>query len=619
MSVLFLKILNMSIAASWLILTVIIIRPLLRKAPKRILFLLWAIIAVRLVFPFSIESIFSLIPSSETVPLNIELEKNPSIDSGIGIINNTLNPVILGSYSPKPAASANPLQIIIPVIAAIWLAGVVIMLSLALISYLRLKKEVAASILLRDNIMICDNIKSPFILGIIKPMIYLPSTLSEVSTDYVISHERAHIKRYDHLRKLFAYLLLSVYWFNPLCLLSYILICRDIETACDEEVIKDTDKDYMAAYSQALLDCSFKRKIITVCPLAFGEISVKQRVKGILNYKKPTFWIIFAAIVICVIISVCFLTNPKKSAVAFGDTKLYWAKTVDRRLDSGAIIKDLTIREIDDLESRLKELKVGEKDEEMKSLSPAFSIMAYSKEMGAFNLEGFNGDGKAVRLLYNGECYSIDDEEFEEYLSNICADLDINNSKTFIGVITEISGETILIEPSKQTSEAKSSDSFSISVNDIRSVSKPKPGDILEITYNGEILEIYPARFGEVYSVKIIGNIEHKVDDLTTLKEKYPEYFDLPTFKGLEVYVWQMSAESYYCGLLPGTDREKTEYELVDLKGVGISEMKEILSTYNIPEDEIAVIPCNHPLSSYYRQEIDDEYKKVVRDMFFGK
>lgn len=310
MDAVFLKILNMSITASWLILAVIFARTLLNKAPRWIVCLLWGLVAIRLVCPFSFESVFSLIPSSETIPADIATQHSPAIDSGITIVNETINPMIAESFTPAIEDSANPLQIYIPIISVIWLAGVAVMLGYALISYLKLKKEVSANIAISENVFACDEVKAPFILGVFRPQIYVPSSMQGESLKYVLRHENAHLKRYDHLWKPLGYLLLSVYWFNPLCWIAYILLCRDIEMACDEKVIADMKKEEVASYSQALLDCSFSRKKITACPLAFGEVGVKERVKSILNYKRPTFWIMMAAIVVCVILAVCLMSDP---------------------------------------------------------------------------------------------------------------------------------------------------------------------------------------------------------------------------------------------------------------------------------------------------------------------
>ena len=314
MDALFIKILNMSITASWLIIAVLIVRFLMRKAPKWISCGMWALVLIRLICPVSLKSGLSLIPAREVIPQDIAMSEAPAINSGVPAINSTLNPIISESLAADPAAGVNPLQILTSVAASVWIAGVVVMLVYALISYLKLKKLVSASMPLRDNIMVCDDIKSPFILGIIRPIIYIPSALAVNSLDYVLSHEEAHLKRKDHLWKPLGYLLLAIYWFNPLCWAAYAMLSRDIEMACDERVIRNLDREKTAEYSQALLDASWPVRGIRACPLAFGEVSVKQRVKGVLNYKKPAFWVIIAALIICGAVAVTLMTDPAANA-----------------------------------------------------------------------------------------------------------------------------------------------------------------------------------------------------------------------------------------------------------------------------------------------------------------
>ncbi len=329
MSELFLRIVNMSIAASWIVLVILVLRSLLKKAPKWISVLLWSVVAIRLVCPFSIESVFSLIPSAETVNPDIMMDKTPQINSGIPFINNAVNPVIGSSLSPAPGDSANPLQIWIPVLTAIWIAGILALVAYTTISYLRLRNQVRTAIRLKDNIYECETVASPFVLGIIKPKIYLPFSINK---DYVIAHEKAHIRRRDHLWKPLGFLLLTLYWFNPLMWLGYILLCRDIELACDEKVIKELNCDERADYSEALLCCSIGRRTITACPLAFGEVGVKERIKTVLNYKKPALWLIVLAIIALIVTSVCLLTDPKGKAlkeIEFTNISAYCEDTVD--------------------------------------------------------------------------------------------------------------------------------------------------------------------------------------------------------------------------------------------------------------------------------------------------
>lgn len=306
----FIKILNMSLTAGYLVLALIILRFLLKKAPRWITCVLWAFVAVRLVCPFSFESAVSHLPSTEVIPEGILLAAKPEINSGISSVNQSLNPIISDIFAPSPSASANPLQILAFFAAVVWLVGIAVMLIYAAVSYMRLHFKVREGVCLRDNIFMCDHVPTPFILGVFRPRIYLPSSLSEEDMEYVIAHENAHLRRRDHIWKPLGYLLLSVHWFNPLLWIAYIMLCRDIEFACDEKVIREMGTQIKQSYSSALINCSVRRRTISVCPLAFGEVGVKGRVKKVLNYKKPAFWIIIVAVVLTVVFGVCYLTDP---------------------------------------------------------------------------------------------------------------------------------------------------------------------------------------------------------------------------------------------------------------------------------------------------------------------
>lgn len=321
MSELFLEIVNRSIAASWIVIAILILRFCLKKAPKWVNVLLWGIVAVRLIFPFSIESALSLIPSAETVSPSIMMETAPSVQTGVPALDQVINPVIDHSLAPAPGASANPLQIWIPVLTVIWLWGVAALFLYSAVSYRRLRRRVCEAVILRDNIYQSENVCSPFVLGIIRPKIYLPYSVDSGALAYVIAHEQTHIRRRDHWWKPLAFLLLTVHWFNPLLWLGYILLCRDIELACDERVIREMGSEQRADYTQALVSCSVSRRSIAACPLAFGEVGVKTRVKSVMNYKKPAFWIILASALICAAAAVCFLTDPKteRSSPSVGD------------------------------------------------------------------------------------------------------------------------------------------------------------------------------------------------------------------------------------------------------------------------------------------------------------
>lgn len=310
MTALFLQIVNLSIAASWLIAAVLLLRLLLKKAPRWISVLLWGIVAIRLVCPFSIESALSLLPSAGTIPSDIMTDPTPSIETGIPALNQAVNPVIEHSFAPQTGASANPLQILLPILATVWAAGVLLLLVYTGISYLKLRRRVSTAVLLRDNIFQTEQVFSPFILGMLRPRIYLPFSLDKTTLASVIAHEQAHILRRDHWWKPLGFLILSLHWFNPLVWISYVLLCRDIELACDEKVIRKMEPAQRADYSQALLLCSVRRKHLGACPLAFGEAGVKERVRNVLHYRRPAVYLMALAVVCCLVAAVCFLTVP---------------------------------------------------------------------------------------------------------------------------------------------------------------------------------------------------------------------------------------------------------------------------------------------------------------------
>lgn len=322
MSGIFLKLLNLSISASWLVLVVLALRLMLKRAPKWVNVLLWGMVALRLMVPFSIESALSLIPSAETLsPEVVQFDPAPTITSGVTIIDNAVNPSLSESFAAAPLASVNPLYVWTYLAGWVWLIGLAAMLLYALVSYLRLRRCVRASIPLRENIYVCDEVPSPFILGIVHPRIYLPSALDEAQRGSVLSHERAHLARRDHWWKPLGFALLAVYWFNPLLWLAYTLLCRDIELACDERVLRGMDAGQVKDYSSALLACSVPRRMLAACPLAFGEVGVGARVKNALRYKKPAFWVVAVSVVVCTVVAVCFLTNPERATMK-------WAKSL---------------------------------------------------------------------------------------------------------------------------------------------------------------------------------------------------------------------------------------------------------------------------------------------------
>lgn len=306
MTDLFLKLLNMSITAGWIVLAVLVLRLCFQKAPKWILCLLWSVVAVRLLLPFSLESGISLMPSAQVIPQDILTSQTPAIYSGIPAVNSAVNPLFTGALTPGSSLLEKGLSIA----TYVWLAGVGVLLVYSLISYGKLRFQVQSAMRYEKNIYVCDQVESPFILGLIRPKIYLPSGMEEEQLSYVLAHENAHLKRLDHWWKPLGFALLTVYWFNPLLWLAYVLLCRDIEMACDEKVISRMDSAGKRGYSEALIACSVHRRMVMACPVAFGELSVKSRIKGVLGYKKPALWVALAAILLCIVLAVCFLTSP---------------------------------------------------------------------------------------------------------------------------------------------------------------------------------------------------------------------------------------------------------------------------------------------------------------------
>ncbi len=314
MSELFLTVLNMSISTGWIVLGVVILRTLLKKAPKWITVLLWGIAGLRLVMPFSIESVFSLLPATKTIT-KLPSSPRPYFESGFDALDSRVNSYWKGHYFEGVTKPAQHFSDVTTVLAIIWAVGVIALLLYTVISYLRLKHEIKTAVLLRDNIYQSDTVSSPFVLGVLRPKIFLPFRLDESDAAHIIAHEEAHIRRRDHWWKPLGFLLLSVHWFNPLIWLGYSLLCRDIELACDQKVIRDLEPERRADYSQTLLSCSVNRRMIAACPLAFGEVGIKSRIKSVLSYQKPAFWLIIVAVSVSILFAVCFLTSPKKNTL----------------------------------------------------------------------------------------------------------------------------------------------------------------------------------------------------------------------------------------------------------------------------------------------------------------
>ena len=409
MAAVFLKLLNLSISASWLVLAVLVLRLVSKRSPKWMNVLLWGIVALRLMLPFSIESALSLIPSAETLsPEVVRFDPAPTITSGVNIIDNAVNPSLSESFAAAPLASVNPLYVWTYLAGWVWLIGLGAMLLYALVSYLQLRRRVSVSLCVRENIYLCDAISSPFILGVVKPRIYLPSGLDEVERQNVLSHERAHLTRRDHWWKPLGFALLAVYWFNPLLWLAYALLCRDIELACDERVIRTMDESAVKTYSTVLLACSMPRKAVITCPLAFGEVGVKERVKNALHYKKPAFWVVAASVAVCVVVAVCFLTNPERATMK-------WAKSL--RVEDVARIELFVMPQA--IDKQYRDLDAEEIAEAVALINKSSGRYVRSAELldgGSTTLYVTTTDGVRHTVVNNGNVYlHIDGDAYRNF------------------------------------------------------------------------------------------------------------------------------------------------------------------------------------------------------------
>ena len=404
MTDIFLKAVNMSISAGWLVLVVLGLRLVLKSSPKWIHVLLWGIVAIRLICPFSIESALSLIPSSETISPEIMMDWTPEINTGVELLDQVVNPVITESFAPEPMASANPLQIWIPVAANIWLLGVLVMLAYTVVSYISLRWKLRTAVILEENIFQSEAVSSPFVLGLLQPRIYLPYAIEGQNLYHVVAHERSHICRKDHWWKCFGFLLLSVYWFHPLMWIAYLFLCRDIEFACDEKVIANLANSHRAEYTEALVACSVKHLRVAACPLAFGEVGVKERVRSILNYRKPAFWVIVTALVMCVVVAVCFLTDPVKKTGSVSYMTVYHTVAADTDeivfLTEKSYFADGTITVCAEYESKsILELTLRQENNPSESVS--FPII--SGETVVLEVEGETWYELGVHLVNNSD------------------------------------------------------------------------------------------------------------------------------------------------------------------------------------------------------------------------
>ena len=554
MNELFLKIINMSISASWLVLVVLILRFVLKKAPKWVNILLWGIVAIRLICPFSFESALSLIPSAETFPEKVISGPSFDVQTGITPVDNRINDYLGDRYFEGVTVPANNGNNIMTILTIVWTIGILLLVAYTVISYWRLRRKVDTAVRYKDNIFQSENVKSPFVLGIIKPRIYLPFNMNGQDLEHVVAHEQAHIHCKDHWWKPFGFLLLTIHWFNPLVWLAYVLLCRDIELACDERVIKELGNEQRADYTQALVACSVNRRMIAACPLAFGEVGVKDRVKSVMNYKKPAFWGVVLAVIVCVFVAVCFLTNPVTKNNGTDGTVTEWfdyLETPDEMVWDGRL--EINLPEFPGVTFRWYPEKMEAVTEE--GIVPLFHGMpiwnTYFCDLTGDRIPDLCStytfgsgiiDSRIIIYDYaNGASYELSDRgyfdftlRFNEadgylYVDKTKYNTDElvetgrlvfkNNSiqiegfsneahQVFRAEILEIHDGNYLVKPVEGSWELSSADRIEVPIRNAHPSPEPEIGDVIEIEYSGEILETYPARIADVYGIKVIKQTE---------------------------------------------------------------------------------------------------------------
>ena len=554
MNELFLKIINMSISASWLVLVVLILRFVLKKAPKWVNILLWGIVAIRLICPFSFESALSLIPSAETFPEKVISGPSFDVQTGITPVDNRINDYLGDRYFEGVTVPVNNGNNIMTILTIVWTIGILLLVAYTVISYWRLRRKVDTAVRYKDNIFQSENVKSPFVLGIIKPRIYLPFNMNGQDLEHVVAHEQAHIHRKDHWWKPFGFLLLTIHWFNPLVWLAYVLLCRDIELACDEKVIKELGNEQRADYTQALVACSVNRRMIAACPLAFGEVGVKDRVKSVMNYKKPAFWGVVLAVIVCVFVAVCFLTNPVTKNNGTDGTVTEWfdyLETPDEMVWDGRL--EINLPEFPGVTFRWYPEKMEAVTEE--GIVPLFHGMpiwnTYFCDLTGDRIPDLCStytfgsgiiDSRIIIYDYaNGASYELSDRgyfdftlRFNEadgylYVDKTKYNTDElvetgrlvfkNNSiqiegfsneahQVFRAEILEIHDGHYLVKPVEGSWELNSADRIVVPISNAHPSPEPEIGNVIEIEYSGEILESYPAQIADVYGIKLIREAE---------------------------------------------------------------------------------------------------------------
>lgn len=414
MDAVFLNLVNISITASYIAIAVTVFRFLLKKAPKAYTCILWLLVAFRLILPnsdnmFIFTSIFSLIPSTEVLPNTLIDNTSPQFNINVGVeqIDKRINAFLDNRYAEGVTVPTNTGSSLMNILGFVWIIVCIGILIYAVGSYIYLHRKIRASICVKGNTFICDYISTPFILGIIRPKILLPSTLAEEEKKYVIAHEKAHLKRLDHIWKPLGFVLLAFHWFNPIMWISYILFCRDIELACDEYVIKNMNAEDKKTYSTVLLKFSIPKKLLSAYPLAFGEIGVKKRIKAVLKYKKPAVITSILAVILCIVTALCFLANPKKTTLIEEFDELQSSDIYSIDFDDGNVFSTTENESyIETIMDELNEIEMGRIPFKTTNYNVEYkTIVLYDSDSKSY--ESIDESDKYWEFNFNSECNEV--------------------------------------------------------------------------------------------------------------------------------------------------------------------------------------------------------------------
>ncbi len=594
MAVIFLKIVNMSITATWLALAIMLLRLVLKKIPKWIICVLWGFVAVRLLIPFSFESVWSLVPSTETIPVDFIFLEEPKIDSGFEIVDEVINPIVLESVKPNAQTGVSSAKNWIDIATYIWIAGIGVMLIYAGVSFYLIKRKLREAVKIDQDsklrIWICDHVSSAFILGVFYPRIYLSSDLAEEDMEYVIAHERAHLQRLDHIWKPFGFALLSIYWFNPILWIAYILLCRDIEFACDEKVIKQLDVQVKKRYSETLLRCSVSRRMITICPLAFGDVSVKERVRSVLNYRKPKFWIIVMAVVICVGIALGLMTNPLKPEIQAEKPETQ-GDTFGNQGETPEIPSE----------------KIAIQDKNVERFLRSAVVRHYTSEQTGENF--IAADWEVLKVEEKNQQITV-------FLRVLCEEYSYNSAEDVLKVERRANTPTMITIDKNDNAYVLAEYWVPESTKvDESSIKDKFPSDLWDVVMDdqGAMEEQTKSCLAQAQAYYMPPHDDYM--NLDVAKKNYPACFELNVIKdGLGIYVWQTSEGSYACGVLEGRNHAITTEEMLLLLEQSFSlEMMYVILTETYYKEwmELEVIPYSMTQSRYIEDVSEEDYKEL--------